>query len=232
VVAGVANGASFLGGSIAPGEIISLFGANLGPTTPTSLSVDATTGKVATSLAGVQVLIDGIAAPLLYVSSNQINLVVPYGAIHPNTTLTATYQGQPSAVVPVIVQGAVPGIFTIGGTQAAVLNADASVNAPDNPSARGSEVAIYATGAGQTTPPMTDGQVPTAASTSNIAGLTVTVGGQPATVVYAGAAPGLIAGVVQINVTIPPGTPAGSAIPITFAVGADASQTTATIAVK
>ena len=231
-VAGISNGASFLGGPIAPGEIISLFGTNLGPAAAAGLSVDPASGKVTTALAGVQVLVDGIAAPLLYVSSSQINLVVPYGAIHPSATLSVIFQGQQSTAVPVTIQGVEPGIFMIGGTQSAVLNADGTVNGPDNPAARGSEVAIYATGAGQTTPPMTDGQVPGGASTANIAGLTVTIGGQPASVVYAGVAPGMVAGVVQINATIPASAPAGGAVPISFAIGNTASQSTATIAVK
>lgn len=230
-VATFSNGASFLGGSIAPGEIVSIFGANLGPVTPTGLVVD-TSGKVTTSLAGVQVLIDNIAAPLLYVSSTQINLVVPFGVIHANTTITVVYQSQQSVAVPVVVRGTAPGIFTIGGTQAAVVNQDNSVNDPNNPAARGSVIVIYVTGAGQTTPALTDGQVPAAASTSNIAGLTVSIGGQPATVAYAGAAPGLVAGAVQINVTVPANAPTGSAVPISFSVGNDSSQTTATIAVK
>ena len=95
-----------------------------------------------------------------------------------------------------------------------MLNQDRTVNGPDDPAPRGSVIALYATGAGQTTPPTLDGQVPTAASTQNIAGLAVAVGGQPAPLVYAGVAPGMVAGVIQINVTVPASAPAGSTIPI------------------
>ena len=62
---------------LTPGEIISIFGDNLGPTTALTTTLDST-GKVSTALGSVHVTVNGLASPLLYVSAKQINAVIPY----------------------------------------------------------------------------------------------------------------------------------------------------------
>ena len=59
--AGIVNAANYAGGAVAPGEIITLFGANYGPAEITTLQYDAA-GRITTSLANTQLLFDGIAA--------------------------------------------------------------------------------------------------------------------------------------------------------------------------
>ena len=99
-VACVLNGASFQPGNasffplgtVAPGEIVSVFGVGLGPDQP-ALAQPSSSGLVSTRLGGTQVLFDGVAAPLLYVGPNQINAVVPYGVRAPVTQITVQRGG-------------------------------------------------------------------------------------------------------------------------------------------
>jgi len=229
---GVLNAGSFLPGPVAPGEVITLMGSGIGPTT-----VQYPAGSLtATALGGTSVLFDGTPGPLLYASPNQINGIVPFGILGQSTTqLTVTSQGQTIAAVAQPVAAAAPAIFTIGssGTGAgAILNQDLSVNSPSNPAAQGSVIAIFATGAGQTNPPSVDGQVTATSLPALLQAVSVQIGGLNATVSYAGAAPNLVAGVVQINATIPAGVPSGPSIPIAFTVGTVGTQASVTLAVK
>src|SRR6202030_3081171 len=100
-----------------------------------------------------------------FASWNQINLVVPYGLYGKSSTTLQIMNG--SGVVtrlPVPVVAAVPAILTLdtsGAGQGAILNQDSSLNGWLNPAATGTIATLYATGAGQTDPPGTDGQVAT-----------------------------------------------------------------------
>ena len=192
-IASVTNGASYstrtssirLGSDpqigIAPGEVISILGTGLGPTVPMGPQLDST-GKVATQLAGVQVLFNvspcgpGISgcpattyqAPLTYVSQNQINCVVPYelnGSYPATYTLTVQVSSGGQLSAPFAFGGVyryAPGIFTATGAgtgQAAALNQDGTPNGPQNPALPGSIVAIYMTGEGPPYPAGVDGAV-------------------------------------------------------------------------
>ncbi len=127
-----------------------------------------------------------------------------------------------------------PGIFAIGGTgqgQAAALNQDLSINSAGNAAPRGELIALYATGAGFTSPQPPDGRL--AARTSMVlAPVTVTIGGRNAEVLYAGAAPGLVAGVVQVNARIPADVVPGAQVPVTLGIGAAVSSQQVFIAVR
>ena len=153
-ITAVANAASFLNHAISPGEVVSVFGTAIGPAAAQSLQLDST-GKVSTSLAGVQVLFSGHPAPLTYVSTTQINCVVPYEIVGiSNPSVQVTYSGQTSNVMGLTSALASPGIFATNGTgQAAVLNQDGSVNGPTHPEAAGNIVSVFMTGEGQTSPP-------------------------------------------------------------------------------
>ncbi|HUJ23075.1 MAG TPA: glycoside hydrolase family 44 protein, partial [Bryobacteraceae bacterium] len=160
-VAAVVNAASY-GKDVAPGQIVTIFGSNLGPSTLQGLALDSN-GLVAASLAGAQVLFDGAPAPLVYVSANQLSAIVPYtAAVAPSTHVQVQYQGVRSDALEVPVVEAAPGIFTndaSGTGQGAILNQDGSRNSAANPAARGSVISIYMTGEGQTDPPGFDGKV-------------------------------------------------------------------------
>ena len=236
-VASVVNSASFASGDLAPGELVTIFGTSIGPSAPASTSFTPSTGQLPSTLDGIQVTFGGKAAPLLYGSAGQINAIVPFEVAGQSTVavaITNTNGGSLSLALPV--SAANPSIFSAnssGSGQGAIVNADLTKNSAANPAARGSVVEIYATGLGATTPASTDGVLTPAMNPPLIAQpVTVTIGGQNAQVMYQGAAPGLVAGVSQINVRVPAGVTPGSALPVTIKIGGVTSVNTVTMAVK
>lgn len=234
--AGVVNAASFTGGAVAPGEIVSLFGTALGPAAGAGLAM-TNPWLVSNALAGVHVLFDGVPAPITYASAGQVNAVVPYSvAGQSSTELQVEYLGALSPAVTLPVAAAVPGIFTItatGSGQGAILNnSDYTVNSAANPVARGDWVQIFLTGAGATNPEGVDGLLASAPYPALTGNVTVTIDGMPCTTNYAGAAPYLIAGLTQINAQVPTGATPGSNVPLTVTIGGVSSQANVTLAVK
>jgi uncharacterized protein (TIGR03437 family) len=236
VVAAVVSGATFQSGPVAPGEIVSLFGAAIGPPTPASLAL-TNPRLVANSLAGLQVLFDGVPAPLLYASAGQVNAVVPFSVAGQSVTqVQVEYLGVLSNILPLQVAATVPGIFSIAGSgqgQGAILNArDGSVNSALNPALRGDWVSIFATGAGVTTPASVDGMLASAPLPVPNAPVSVTIGGLPCVLNYQGAAPGLVSGVLQVNAQVPAGLSPGAAVPVELAIGTVTSSAPITLAVQ
>ena len=161
--AGVANAASYASGSVAPGEIVTLFGSALGPANLAGLQLTNPL-LVANALAGVHVLFDGVPAPMIYASAGQVSAVVPYAvAGQSSTNLQVEYLGAVTAPVSLPVVAAVPGLFTANargfGPGAILNNSDYSVNSAAKPVPRGAYVDIYMTGAGATIPASVDGLV-------------------------------------------------------------------------
>jgi len=215
----VVNAASYESAPIAPGEIVTIFGQVLGPQGGAGAVLDSE-GRIANSLAGVGVTFDGTSAPLLWAGPNQVNAIVPFElAGKTSTQLVVSYQGAQSAAVPLIVSGAAPGIFTYAGSaQAVAYNQDGSLNGPSNPAPRGSTVAIWMTGAGTLSQPYADGQI-----AGGVASLvyppqvnfgSLNYGAPQGQIVYAGQAPDLVAGAVQVNFTVPLDAPTGASVPI------------------
>jgi len=232
-ITAVVNAASFSSLTVAPGELITIFGNAIGPSSPQQLVLTAA-GNVATSLGGVTVSFDGVAAPLLYAAAGQINAVVPFSVgANPTTLLEVAAPGGQTFSLSLAVSAAAPAVFTTSGSgQGAILNDDLSVNSAAHPAARGSAIAIYATGTGLLNPAVADGVVISASSLPvSQAAVSVTIGGQPATVIYQGAAPGLVAGVMQINAQIPAGI-TGAAVPVIVSAGGTAGLNTVTVAVQ
>jgi uncharacterized protein (TIGR03437 family) len=127
-----------------------------------------------------------------------------------------------------------PGIFSQGLNgvgPGSILNLDNSVNTPSNPADRGAFVAMFATGGGQTLPPGLDGSLYAAAGSPPRLQVTVQVGGMDAEVSYAGAAPGLVQGELQVNFRIPENVPAGENV-VVLKVGDAVSQPGLTVSVK
>jgi uncharacterized protein (TIGR03437 family) len=127
-----------------------------------------------------------------------------------------------------------PALFTLdysGKGQAAALNQNQLANGASSPAAAGSQLMLFATGLGQTTPAGTDGAVLTAPPPT-VGPPVVTIGGQPATVVSASGVPGAIAGLMQIVVQVPGGVQAGNAVPVTLQAGGVSAPTGVTVAVS
>ncbi|PYT29166.1 MAG: hypothetical protein DMG57_12595 [Acidobacteria bacterium] len=163
----VVNAANLLPSPVAPGELVTLFGTNLGPPGAIGARLDAL-GRFSTNLAGVRVLFDGVPAPVLYAQAYQVNAIVPF-AVTPGSAVRVQveYNGTQSTATTIEVTKAAPAIFSLDhpsprGGRAAALNQDGSINSPENPAPVGSIVTLYATGAGSMQPAIPDGQVVTA----------------------------------------------------------------------
>ena len=235
ISSGMVDGASTVSGAVTPGKIVVLYGNNLGPAKLTGATV-TTDGRYSTSVGGTQVLFDGVPAPILYTSAGQLAAVVPYAVDGKLGTQVQVRNGnQSSDSVALPVWPAQPGIFSanLSGTgQAAVINQDGlTINSSKAPAAKGSVISIYATGEGQTNPGGIDGQIASSMMPVPKLPVTVLIDGQPAEVQYAGAAPGAVAGLFQVNVRIPANASSGD-VPVELHVGTAVSQPNVTISVK
>lgn len=228
---GVLNAASLVSGPVAPGEIITLIGSGIGPLIP-----QAATSVGGTALVGTSVLFDGTPAPILFAAKNHINAVVPYGIYgKANTGVTIIFRQKTIAAISLTVARAAPAIFTANSTgvgQGAILNQDFTINSPANPAEKGSIVALFATGAGQTNPPGKDGAIASGVLAKALLPVAVRINGIDAEVQYAGAAPGQISGVLQVNARIPQNVPSGANIPIELIVGQAGSPAGVSLAIK
>jgi len=254
VISGVTNAASGATGSVSPGELISIFAPSNGqsPIGPaSSVSLSSTTcptpcTSVSTSMGGVTVTFHpgGFVAPLLYVSSSQINAVVPYQMAGISSfSVEVTFLGQTSNAFPLTLASTAPGIFTYAGAeQAAAIQYDPkgnfSYNASSTPATAGWTIVLYVTGEGVVVPSANTGAVTVAASTPPYTAVpaagapTVLFNNNtPATVSFYGEAPGLVSGVMQLNVVVPPGAGTG-AVPITVTIGSNSSQAGVTVALQ
>lgn len=205
----IASAAGSFPGPVTAGEILSIYGQGIGPVNSVSAAYDAA-GSLPVTLADTQVFFDGVAAPLFVTGAFQVNVQVPWEVAGRRTTaVQLIYRGVPSNTVELAVTAAAPELFTLLGTvQAAVLNQDGSINDAGAAAPRGSVVSFFATGVGQTSPASATGTPAPAAGTLTTT-LTLRMANQPAEVLYAGPAPGLV-GVTQINARIPTATPISS----------------------
>jgi uncharacterized protein (TIGR03437 family) len=202
----VVNGASNQAGPIAPGGIVTIYGAGLGATL-----VAATLGTQPVELGGTRVLINGTPATLLYASAGQVSAVVPPGVTGPTAELVVQYANVSTAPFPLAVALASPAIFTADATgsgQARALNADGTANSRANPAIAATALTLFATG---------DGGAP----------VTVTIGGRPAEIQTASRP---YPGVTQVTVTVPTGI-TGTA-PVVMTAGNVSSQSGVTVAIQ
>jgi uncharacterized protein (TIGR03437 family) len=241
----IANSASQQFGPIAVGELITIKGTNIGPATPATFTVEAG-GTVSNMLSGVQVTFDGNPGTPTYVSATQINVIVPYEiAGRASTNVVVSYQGQLSAPIPENVASQAPGIYTFSATgagQAAATNQDYTLNGPavgivvngtsltTTPAAPGSVIVVYMTGAGQTSPASVTGTVTPSSPYYLVPNVTATINGVNAPVQFAGAAPGEVNGVIQVNITVPLNV-SGDALPIVITINGVATPFGPTVAV-
>jgi len=259
VITAVVNAASYATGTVtapdigtvSPGELVSIYGTNLGPTTPAAMSITGGGFVDTVSASGVAVTVDGTAAPLIYVSETQINVQVPYeAAIGTKKVVSVTNGTNPPVTASVTVAATAPGLFTADGSgsgQLAALNYNATTKAYTfNNSTTlakiGDTVILYLTGEGiYDSAPLLGGASDTGfvippglAVTPQVSPLpTVSIGGVDATpgVAYAGPIVGSIIGVLQINVKVPAGSTTGTQVPVSVTIGANGSQAGTTLAV-
>ncbi len=233
--AGVLNAGSYGAGGVAPGQVVTIYGERLGQAAVVVATV--ANSKFNTTAGSTRVLFDGVPAPMIYSSEKQVAAIVPYAtAGKASTQLEVEVSGVKGPAVTVPIVASSPGIFTSdssGKGQAAVLNENGSLNTTNNPAAPGSIVVIYLTGEGQTNPAGTDGALAVGATLPKpVLPVSVTIGGTDAELLYAGAAPGAVAGLMQINVRISPLAPSSNTSLLIVKIGDKTSQAGVTIAVR
>jgi uncharacterized protein (TIGR03437 family) len=232
---GVVNAASSIFGPLAPGEIVTIFGNNLGPQQMVTARLQ-TPDFLDTVLDGTRVLFDGVPAPLIYARADQVSAVVPYSLSGKGSTRLQVAYGQtrtPVILLPVTPTN--PGIFTAdssGSGPVVAVNQDGTLNSPANPAAKGSLITFFATGEGQTNPPGVDGKIATAPLPVPALPVIVGIANMGAETTYVGAAPGLISGLLQINARVPPDAFSGPRVPLVILVGAIFSQPGVTVAIQ
>ena len=221
-ITAVVNAASYAAGAVAPGEMVTIFGTNLGPPQLVQTGHDGS-GYLGTCAGETRVFFDDIQAPLVYASSTQVSAIVPY-QVAESTKLRVEYQLRTSGIQTVPVAAAAPGIFGV------VVNQNGSINAASLPASRGEVVALFATGPGRTFPAGVTGKLPAAGKWGVPTGkVAVTFGEVPGEVQFQGE---IASGVLQVNVKIPSTAPVGNALPLALTVGGVASAPGPAIAVK
>lgn len=203
------NGASFIAGPGAPNTLMSAFGVLPGCTS------------------GAQVWLDGVATSVFASTPGQINFLVPPGiAGKRTTTVRISCAGLNSDAMPLQIADQAPAVFTAsanGSGQAAIVNQDGSTKPPSAP---GTIVAVYGTGFGLFGSPGPDGLAHVALDVA------ASIGGEVATVMYAGEAPGFTSGLQQINVLIPADIPSGTQVTLQLSAGGVATQAGVTLAIQ
>lgn len=237
---GVVNGITYAAGPLAPGSIASIFGSALAASLALADSV-----PLSTNLADVSVTVNGIAAPLYFVSSGQVNIQVPWNVLPDGTnsgsaSVVVTRQGVPSAAQSVQIAPVSPALFTLapdGAGNAIAINPDGSIAAPagavpgltSHPAKAGDALILLATGLGAVNPTIASGASSSDQLRNTVQTPTVLIGGQPAQLLFSGLSPSFT-GVNQINVIVP--SSSGNAIPIQLQVGGITTSNQVTIAIQ
>lgn len=199
---------------VSPGAIVTLFGSRMGPTEGVAFQLQ--NGRLPDSLGGTRVLVNGEPVPLLYASYWQINAILSYSIpVGSSIEVRVERNGVRSEqkMTPRVLR-AQPSIFhrnttvPYAGPPAAALNADGTLNSPSNPAKKGSIIALFGTGGGATVPPSLAGEVtPLELRKLENEVIVQVPNSSSLPVIYAGAAPGQVAGVIQVNVKLPDATP-------------------------
>jgi uncharacterized protein (TIGR03437 family) len=209
---GIVNAASFspFTAGVSGGEFLTLYGFNLAPG-----NTVFTGATFPTTLNGVQVLVNGVAAPLYYVATGQLSFVLPFStSLFSVAQIQINNNGMLSNTVSMLVNSTTPGVFTgdsSGLGYGAVEHGDGSLVTQASPAQPGEEVAVFVSGLGLVSPLIPDGTQASATNlsyTSPMGDITADVDGTTATVNFSGLAPYLI-GLYQLNVTIPSTATAG-----------------------
>lgn len=211
---GILNAASLAAGPVSPGEVITLLGSISG-------------GAPA-------IFVNKVPATVTYAGPGQINAIVPFGLDLSKPAVVSIQQGQAISTTSVPVTAATPAIFAVSGTgvgPGAILNQNYSVNSAMNPAAQGTVLMVYATGFGALTPTPADGQLTHTLATTT-SPVTATIDGVAADVLYAGVAPGLLAGVEQINVRVPAGVKTNPAAALSLHIGSFTTQAGVTVSIR
>jgi uncharacterized protein (TIGR03437 family) len=222
---GIEDAFSGASGSFAPGEIVAIYGTALGPATGLSSAFDPATTTLPTTSGGVSVAVNGVPAPLYYVSVGQVNVQIPYEVnSQQQASVAVSYKGIASAAQSIQIAASAPRLYT------SIFNQDGSVNSADNPASSASIVTLFATGHGITSPPSTTGKAAAVPYPQPVGPVRVSIGGQDAEILFAGSAPET-AGVLQVNLRLPAGI-GGTTTGVLLTVGDATSQNDVLVTVQ
>ena len=209
--------------TFAPGELVEIYGTNLSQVT-TDLSGWPGV-SLPNALNGVSVILGGHGARVLYVSSGQVDVVLPFGAVPGAQPLTLTNANGTSAPFSLSVATIAPALYNF-----AFENSNFTLLSQNNPASAGDVLVFYMTGMGQTTPTLLTGQtVPNGPPYYNTASVKVTIAGVNANVIYSIGAPPYVAGLYQMAVTVPAGVPSGNQPVIATSGGIQSNTVTITV---
>jgi uncharacterized protein (TIGR03437 family) len=227
----IVHGATGVDGPVAPGQLVAIFGTSLALSTAAS---SAPGGVLPTQSHGVKVLFNDVPAPIVSIAPGEIDAVVPYEIAGAASASVVVQNGSAmTAAFNVGVAESAPGLFTLDDTGAgagAILNSDFTVNTRTSPAHPGSLIVLYGTGHGRSKGGDRSGAIVTSTSEPELP-VSVTIGGEPAQVLYAGTAPGL-ASILQVNVLVPSDLAPNPAVPVVLTVGQASSPFGVTLAVK
>jgi uncharacterized protein (TIGR03437 family) len=228
VPAGVENGAGFAPPGVAPGELVVIFGNGLGPATPVQGDF-GTDGRMPTTLGGTTVSFGGVAAPLFWSESGEVDAQVPYEiAGHASARVRIqTGSGSNEVILPVV--AASPAILG-SASRPSIANPDGSANDRSNPVDPGSTIVAWGTGQGVVAPAVATGAAAPFSPLSLIPDVLASIGGVPATIEFAGLAPGYV-GLMQLNIQVPYGT-AGGPQPLVVTINGVASVKSTNVFVR
>ena len=204
-------------GGVTPGQLIQISGRNLGPASLASAQVDAS-GHLPFVLANTIVFFNNVPAPLVSVSASSILCYVPFEVVS-TATVTVSAKGQVSNPVLIGILASSPQILS-------VVNQDGSVNSAAHPAKAGSVIALYVSGLGQTNPPGDDGLVNANPLPVPMAAVTVYFQATSSAIIplFVGAAPGMIAGITQVNIQLPATVPPSGTTPSTINLNATSAK--------
>jgi uncharacterized protein (TIGR03437 family) len=216
---------------ISPGAWIVIWGANLSSTTRSWLTSEIINGKLPTQLDGVGVTVDGKPAAVYYISPGQLDVQAPDDSTTGSVQVVVTAP-QGTATATATMQTVSPGLFmynTANRNYIAAQHVDYSLVGPSAPAKPGEVIILYATGFGPTTPPTPSGQlVTTAYPVVNLSAITLTVGGKPAQVLWAGVTE---AGLWQMNVQVPQDLTSGDAV-VLAQIGGKSTQSNVFLSIQ
>jgi uncharacterized protein (TIGR03437 family) len=196
--------------TVSPGSIVDIYGTNLA-----AAAVNAPAGaNLPTTLGGSQVMVNGTAAPLIYVGPQQIVFQMPYETPLGAAPVMVVNNNVASAAAPVTVQPAAPFILTYGNNRAVVVNQDGSVNASGNGDKPGNVLVAYLIGSGPLDNAIATGAAaPLSPLSQEKLATSLTIGGVNATVQFAGMTP-RSAGLMQVNFVMPSIAPGDYALQV------------------
>jgi uncharacterized protein (TIGR03437 family) len=209
---------------VAPGGLISIYGTNMAATNMATSQM-----PLPTALAQSCLVVNGSLAPLLFVSSGQVNAQLPARAngnaimtIHTPGGVSDNYNFSVSTNAPSVFQSGAPGASSRMATVVRASNGE--LVTPTNPVHIDDTLVIYLTGLGATSPSVDDGMpAPSAPLATAMVQPLVSIGGKPLNVYWAGLVPGYV-GLYQINVTVPFGVPQGLEIPLVIEQGGSSTS--------